>query len=170
MLSQNSPIPSPLLPPHSHFLALVFPCTEAYKVCKTKGLSSDWWPTRPLPDTYAATDTSSGGYWLVHIVVPPIGLQTPLAPWVLNFLLLLHWGPCVPFNSWVWASTSVFARHQHSLTRDNYIRVLSAKSCWQGTFIEASFSMCLADDNLYLLKNRSSVIWLNFEVLFSSTS
>jgi hypothetical protein len=26
---------------------------------------------------------SSGGYWLVHIVVPPIGLQTPSAPWVL---------------------------------------------------------------------------------------
>jgi hypothetical protein len=23
-------------PPHSHFLALVFPCTEADKVCKTK--------------------------------------------------------------------------------------------------------------------------------------
>jgi hypothetical protein len=23
------------------------------------------------------------GYWLVHIVVPPIGLQIPLAPWVL---------------------------------------------------------------------------------------
>jgi hypothetical protein len=24
------------------------------------------------------------GYWLVHIVFPPIGLQTPLAPWVLS--------------------------------------------------------------------------------------
>ena len=23
-------------------------------------------------------------YWLVHIVVPPIGLQTPSAPWVLS--------------------------------------------------------------------------------------
>ena len=29
--------PTPL-PTHSHFLALMFPCTEAYKVCKTKGL------------------------------------------------------------------------------------------------------------------------------------
>jgi hypothetical protein len=28
--------PAPL-PTHSHFLALAFPCTEAYKVCKTKG-------------------------------------------------------------------------------------------------------------------------------------
>jgi hypothetical protein len=24
------------------------------------------------------------GYWLVHIVVPPMGLQTPSAPWVLS--------------------------------------------------------------------------------------
>jgi hypothetical protein len=24
------------------------------------------------------------GYWLVHIVVPPIGLQFPLAPWVIS--------------------------------------------------------------------------------------
>jgi hypothetical protein len=24
------------------------------------------------------------GYWLVHIVVPPIGLQTPSTPWVLS--------------------------------------------------------------------------------------
>jgi hypothetical protein len=30
------PHPAPL-PIHSHFLALVFPCTGAYKVCKTKG-------------------------------------------------------------------------------------------------------------------------------------
>jgi hypothetical protein len=25
------------LPPHSHFLAMAFPCTGAYQVCKTKG-------------------------------------------------------------------------------------------------------------------------------------
>jgi hypothetical protein len=40
MLSQKSHIPSPHpspLPTHSHFLALLFPCTRAYKVCKTKG-------------------------------------------------------------------------------------------------------------------------------------
>jgi hypothetical protein len=39
MLSQKSPMPSPPtpLPTHSHFLALEFPYTEAYKVCKTKG-------------------------------------------------------------------------------------------------------------------------------------
>jgi hypothetical protein len=29
--------PTPL-PTHSHFLALAFPCTGAYKVCKSNGL------------------------------------------------------------------------------------------------------------------------------------
>ena len=39
MLSQKSPIPSPPtpLPTHSHFLALAFPCTGAYKVCLSNG-------------------------------------------------------------------------------------------------------------------------------------
>ena len=39
MLSQKSPVHSPassLLPTHSHFLTLEFPCTGAYKVCKSK--------------------------------------------------------------------------------------------------------------------------------------
>jgi hypothetical protein len=27
---------------------------------------------------------SCWGYWLAHIVVPPMGLQTPSAPWVLS--------------------------------------------------------------------------------------
>ena len=43
MLSQKTPIPSPYpvpLPTHSHFLALALPCTGAYILCKTKGLSS----------------------------------------------------------------------------------------------------------------------------------
>jgi hypothetical protein len=29
-------------------------------------------------------ETQALGYWLVHIVVPPIGLHIPLAPWVLS--------------------------------------------------------------------------------------
>jgi hypothetical protein len=29
-------------------------------------------------------ETRVPGYWLVHNVVPPIGLQFPLAPWVLS--------------------------------------------------------------------------------------
>jgi hypothetical protein len=69
---------------------------------------------------------SSWGYWLGHIV-PPKGLWTPSAPWVLS--LLLHWEPCAPFSGWLWASTSVFARHWQSLSGDSYIRLLPAKSC-----------------------------------------
>ena len=48
MLSPKSPIPSPspdAQPTHSCFLALAFRCTGAYNLCKTKGLSSHWWPT-----------------------------------------------------------------------------------------------------------------------------
>jgi hypothetical protein len=39
MLSQKPPTPSPptSLPTHSHFLALAFPCTGAYKVCLSSG-------------------------------------------------------------------------------------------------------------------------------------
>jgi hypothetical protein len=41
--SPKPPIPSPCpapQPTHSHFLALAFPYTGAYDLCKTKGLSS----------------------------------------------------------------------------------------------------------------------------------
>jgi len=60
------------------------PVLRHIKFARPMGLSFQWWPTRPSSDTYAARGTSSGGYWLVHIVVPPIGLQTPLAPWALS--------------------------------------------------------------------------------------
>jgi hypothetical protein len=46
--------------------------------------SQDQRPLIPLIAAYATRDTSSRRYWLVHIVDPPIGLQTPLAPWVLS--------------------------------------------------------------------------------------
>jgi hypothetical protein len=52
---------------------------------------------RPMGSTDGLTDGQEGhllihmqlesrapGYWLVHIVVPPIGLQIPPAPWVLS--------------------------------------------------------------------------------------
>jgi hypothetical protein len=42
-------------------LALAFPYTGAYNLCKTKELSSHWWLTRPSSVTYAAGDMSSGG-------------------------------------------------------------------------------------------------------------
>jgi hypothetical protein len=44
MLSQKSSTPSPHPAPlstHSHFLALAFPCTRAYKVCQGASLHTD---------------------------------------------------------------------------------------------------------------------------------
>ena len=98
-LSESSLYPPPTpQPTHSLFLPLAFPYTGAYNLQKTKGLSSHWWPTRPSSVTYAARDRvppcvffgwwfspkELWGYWLVHIDVPPVGLQTPSAPWVLS--------------------------------------------------------------------------------------
>jgi hypothetical protein len=63
MLSQKFPIPSlrpAPLPTHSRFLALEFPCTGHIKFAIPRGLSSQWWLTRPSSATYAARDMSSG--------------------------------------------------------------------------------------------------------------
>jgi hypothetical protein len=46
----------------------------------------DWWYSSKL----------LSGKWLVHIDVPPMGLQSPSDPWVV--FCLLHWGPCAPSN------------------------------------------------------------------------
>jgi hypothetical protein len=81
----ESPLYPPPDPSPTHpfllFWHWCFPVLGHIKFARPRGLSSQWWPTSA---TYAARDTSSGGYWSVHIVVPPIGLQTPSAPWVLS--------------------------------------------------------------------------------------
>ena len=42
-------------------------------------------------------------YWLVHIVVPPMRMQTLQLH--MSFLYLLHWGPCALTSGWFRAST-----------------------------------------------------------------
>ena len=42
------------------------------------------WEERSLGLANFKSSKELWGYWLVHIVVPPIGLQIPLAPWVLS--------------------------------------------------------------------------------------
>jgi hypothetical protein len=86
MLSQKSSIPSPPppYPPTPTSWPWYSPVLRQIKFAQPMGLSFHWWLTRPSSDTYAARDTSSRGYWLVHIVVPPIGLQIPLVPWLLS--------------------------------------------------------------------------------------
>jgi hypothetical protein len=73
--------PLPATPTFWHWRS---PVLTHIKFARPMGLSFHWWPTRPSSDTYAARDTSSREFWLVHIVVPSIGLQIPLAPWVLS--------------------------------------------------------------------------------------
>ena len=83
MLSQKSPICSLHSPTHPLPLIGPGPVLRHIKFALPMGLSFQWWPTRPSFDTYAARVKSSGGYWLIHIAVPLIGLQTPLAPCIL---------------------------------------------------------------------------------------
>jgi hypothetical protein len=80
---KSLPYPPPTSLP-SHFLAWYSPILRHIKFAQPMGLSFHWWPARPSSDTYAARDTSSRGYWVVYIVVPPIGLQIPPAPWILS--------------------------------------------------------------------------------------
>jgi hypothetical protein len=80
---QTLPLPLPY-PSTPTFWPWRSPVLGHIKFAIPRGLSFHWCPTRPSSDTYAARDRSSRGYWLVHIVVPPIGLQIPLAPWVLS--------------------------------------------------------------------------------------
>jgi hypothetical protein len=59
------------------------------------------------------------GYWLIHIVVPPMGLQTHSAPWVLSLAPSLR---ILCSVQWMAVSIhSVFVRHWQSLSGDSYI-------------------------------------------------
>ena len=51
-------------------------------------------------------------YWLVHIVVPPRGLQTPSAPWVLSLA-----PPLVTLCSVQWLTESIHLRICHALAK-----------------------------------------------------
>ena len=68
------------------------------------------------------------GYWLVHIVVPPSGLQTPSAPWVLSLAPSL--GTLCPVQWQANKSTSVFVKHWQILSGGSHNRILSASTCW----------------------------------------
>jgi len=124
----NSYCPPAPQPTHSCFMALAFPCTKAYDLARPRDSPPiDGWTGNPLLHMQLETQLWGGGGG-VNIVVPPIGLQTPLSPWVLPLDPSI--GAFVPSHRWLWASTFVFASHWHSLIRDCYISVLSAKSCW----------------------------------------
>jgi hypothetical protein len=83
--SPPNPRPPIPLPAHSNFLALAFPCTEALKSLHDQwaSLSTDGRLHYLLIHMQLETQ-APGGYWLVHIFVPPIGLQILPDPWVLS--------------------------------------------------------------------------------------
>ena len=87
---ENPLCPSQALLPNSPTLAywpwhspvlghIIFTRTRA-------SLPIDGWLGHPRLHMQVETQApgGGGGFWLVHIVVPPIGLQTPLAPWLLT--------------------------------------------------------------------------------------
>ena len=67
------------------------------------------------------------GYWLFNIVVPPMGLQTPSAPWVLSLAPSLE-----TLYSIQWMTVSM-PLQSHS--GDSYIRLLSARACWHLQYV-----------------------------------
>ena len=86
---QCYPKSPPYPPPHSptHPLPLFGPGVPLYwgiqSLCvQWASLSSDGRQGHLL--IHMQLESRAPGYWLVHIVVPPIGLQFPLAPWVLS--------------------------------------------------------------------------------------
>ena len=86
MLYQKSPISTH---PHSptHPLPLFGPGVPLYwgiysLHVQLASLSSDGRLGHLL--IYTQLESRAPGYWLVHNVVPPIGLQIPLAPWLLS--------------------------------------------------------------------------------------
>jgi hypothetical protein len=83
---KSPPYPPPLisLPTHSHFFGPGVPLYWGIYSLRVQwaSLSSDGRLGHLL--IHMQLESRAPGYWLVHIVVPPIGLQIPLAPWVLS--------------------------------------------------------------------------------------
>jgi hypothetical protein len=68
------------------------------------------------------------GIWLVDIVGPPMGLQTPSATSVLPLTPPL--GSLAQSDGWLQVFASVLVRLWQSLSGDSYIRLLSASISW----------------------------------------
>ena len=76
LMPSASPAP---LPTHSHFLALAFTCTGAYKVCKTQGSLFLVMAKQAIFCYIRSQRHELQGYWLVHIVVPPYRVADPFS-------------------------------------------------------------------------------------------
>jgi hypothetical protein len=83
--SKSTPYPLPPLPypPTPPFWPWHSPVLGHIKFARPTGLSFQWWPTRASL-IHMQLETWAPGYWLVFNGFPHIGLQIPLAPWVLS--------------------------------------------------------------------------------------
>jgi hypothetical protein len=82
---KSPPYPPPTsLPTHSHFFGPGVPLYWGIYSLRVQwtSLSSDGRLGHLL--IHIQLESRAPGYWLVHNVVPPIGLQIPLVPWVLS--------------------------------------------------------------------------------------
>jgi hypothetical protein len=77
-------LPPTSLPTHSHFFGPGIPLYWGIYSLRVQwaSLSSDGRLGHLL--IHMQLESRAPGYWLVHNVVPPIGLQISLAPWVLS--------------------------------------------------------------------------------------
>jgi hypothetical protein len=143
-LKTSHPIsPSPAhYPTHSQFPVLAFPYIGHQAFTRRRAspfidvpqghplqhMQLEPWVTPCLIFGWWFSHWELWGYWLVHIAVPPMGLQTLSAPWVLSLAPSL--GTLCSVQWMAWTSTSVIVRHCQSLSGDSYIRLLSANTCW----------------------------------------
>ena len=98
MLFQRSPIPTPPLPypPTPPFWPWRSPVLGHIKFdIQWASLSGDGKLGHLL--IHMQLESRTPGYWLVHNVVAPTGLQISLAPWILSLAPPL--GACDPSNS-----------------------------------------------------------------------
>jgi hypothetical protein len=79
------------------------------------------------------------GYWLVHIVVPPMG---PSAPWVLS--LAPPSGPCTRSNGWLRASTSIICQALAEPLRRQLYQIPVSNHLLASTVV-SEFSDCISD-------------------------
>jgi hypothetical protein len=121
----SHPLPHP---PTSTSWPWCSPVLRQIKFARPMGLSFHRWPIRPSSDTYAARDTSSGGVLGSSYCCSTYRVADPFSSLV-TFSSSSIGGPVIHPIADCEHLLLVFARPRHSLTRDSYIWVLSAKSC-----------------------------------------
>jgi hypothetical protein len=175
----ENPLPLPPFPAHqpthSCFLALAFPCTghraskgprvsppiDVYKSSYKCSWSHESYQMYSLVHGLIP-GISEGGYWLIHIIVPPMGLQTPSTPYVLSLAPSLG-----TLCSVQWMAVSiyfcVFQALAHPLKRQLYQAPVS--KLLLASVIVSGFGGCLWDGSLGGTVSRWSFLQSLLQIL-----